>query len=204
MNRGAFGRCGNRQKEVTRMLPETLSHLQEHDFVRGDQQADRDKICQACLDLLVGQPVERHDQIQELALIVPEIRYRVLGSASAEVEHELDGLVAPATGPTGCVQEKLDSGLVLCTATVTRRLSNNYGGGEIMIKRPGRFVTASADLIDEYYLQPAQERLVQTAKRYRGRFELSIERRPELAARYQPQIAKAYDQLALELPRERS
>jgi hypothetical protein len=186
------------------MLAETLAHLKEHDFARGEEQADRDKIADACLELLLRQPVERQDQIQERALIVSEIRYRVLGQAeNEEVEHELDGIVAPLTGPTGLVQDKLDSGLVLCSATVTRRLSNN-GEGDITLKRPGRFVTGVDDLVEEYYILPAQDRMLASARRFKGRFELSITRRPALASHYQGQIAKAYEQLAIELPRERS
>jgi hypothetical protein len=182
---------------------DTFSHLKDRGYARGDAQVDRDKLADAILELLLQRTrVQEPEQIQDKAMLVSEIRYEVLGAHSdGEVEHELDTIVAPLTGPNGLVQDKLDGETVLCSGWVMRRLTN--GGADVTIKRVGRFIGESDEIVDRYFLAPAQHRLVQTAKRYKGRFELSIERRPAIATRYRPQIEQAYTLLELELPKDR-
>jgi hypothetical protein len=183
------------------MLPETLSHLREHGLVRGDQ-ADRVVIAERCRDELLKKPVADDDQaeIQEKALIVPELRYTLLGEAEdEEVERELDLLVTPLVGGNGLVQKHLENGFVLCAAPVTRKLTHN-GEGSITVKRRGRFVTENPDLIERYFWTPAAERLSAAMEAVKNRLELASQRQPLLMARQQPLILKMHERLALELP----
>lgn len=182
------------------MLPETKSQLQQHGFLRGEEQVDRDELANACVKLF--QAVDRTEEIQLKALIVPEIRHRIFGQAeNEEVEAELDGILAPLTGPKGHVQAKLENGYVLCSASVSRKLSNN-GGAEITIKRNGRFITSVTDLIEEHYWKPGYERLIAGMKSLNDRFDLGIRRQPALASRKAPMINQTHDQLAIEMPRQ--
>jgi hypothetical protein len=184
------------------MLPETLSHLKQHGFLRGEEQVDRAELAEACMAILTRQTVSTAAEIQEKALIVPELRHQLFGQAQSEdVEAELDAILAPLTGPKGHVQDKLENGFVLCSAQVSRKLSNN-GGAEITIKRNGRFVTSVAELIEEHYWKPGYERLIAGMKALNNRFELGIRRQPALASRRQPMVAQTHDQLAIEMPRQ--
>lgn len=185
------------------MLPETLSHLREHGYVRGDQ-ADRAKLAEGCRDLLIGKPVGSADEaeIQEKALIVAELRYTLLGEAENEdVERDLDLLITPLVGAGGIVQKSLENGYVLCAAQVTRKLSHN-GDGMITIKRRGRFVSDNPDAIELYFWQPAMARLSSGMETVKGRLELGTRRQPALATRQQPAIAKMHEKMQLELPME--
>lgn len=184
------------------MLRETFTLLAARDFVRGEEQIDRQKMAGACLEVLLRREVNEPNDVKSQAMLISELRHEIVGSASPEAELELDQLVSWLTSPTGPVQEQLDGGKVLCTAPVTRRLPNN-GHGEVELRRKARFVTENDDLIEEHFLVPARSRLVSAARRLKASFDLSIERRPALAARYVPQIGQAYEQLQLELPRSR-
>ena len=183
------------------MLPETLNHLREHGFVRGDQ-ADRAQLADRCRELLLAKPVGSADEaeIQEKAIIVAELRYSLLGEAANEdVERELDLLITPLVGGNGLVQKGLENGYVLCAAQVTRKLGNN-GDGTITIKRRGRFVSSDPAAIEQYFWAPAMQRLSSAMETVKSRLELGTRRQPELAARQQPTIAKAHEQMTLELP----
>jgi len=186
------------------MLTETYNHLKDHGYARGEEQVDRAKLADACRDLLLEQPVATAEdtEIQDKGLIVSELRFRLLGEAGSEdVERELDAILGPLTGPSGAVQAKLENGYVLCSAPVTRKLSNN-GEGTITLKRAARFVTENADLIERYYWLPAQARIMQAVAGLNHRFELSIRRRPELAVRKPVLVGNVHMQFQLEMPAE--
>lgn len=183
------------------MLPEVLNHLREHGLVRGDQ-ADRVEIAKRCRDMLLQHPVANADEaeIQEKALIVPELRYTLLGEAeSEEVERELDLLVTPLVGGNGLVQRNLENGFVLCAAPVSRKLAHN-GEGSITVKRRGRFVTENPDLIERFFWEPGAARLSAAMAAVKDRLELASKRQPLLLERQQPLILKMHERLALELP----
>jgi hypothetical protein len=182
------------------MLPETVELLRSRGFLRGEDQVDRDALAVACLGLLTERPVQMKDEIQERAQIVPDLRFKLFGDAGEEVERELNAILGPLTGPKGHVQTKLENGYVLCSAPVSRKLSNN-GEGTITLTRQGRFVTTSSDLIEEFFWQPAYERIMATVNGLNARFELGIRRQPQLAARKQPMVGKVHEQLAIEMPR---
>jgi hypothetical protein len=182
------------------MLPETLTHLREHDFMRGDQ-VDRVKLADRCRELLLAKPVRSAEQeeIQDKALIVPELRYTLLGEAAdQEVERELDLLINPLVGANGIVQKGLENGYVLCAAQVSRKLGN--GDGTITIKRRGRFVSDNPDAIEEHFWTPALARLSSAMTMVADRLDLGVRRQPALTARKPAQIAKAHERIRLELP----
>jgi hypothetical protein len=189
------------------MLPETLAHLKEHNFLRGDH-PDRDGLADGCLGLLLERPVETadEDEIQAKALIVPELRYRLLGAGvNEDVERELEMLLGPLVSlkPEAKVQDKLENGFVLCAKSVTRKLGNN-GEGTITINRKGRFVTSVPELIEQYFWLPQYERLTRDAEGLNKRLELGTRRQPALNARRQPMISQAHEKLQLELPLQTS
>jgi hypothetical protein len=184
------------------MLPQTITHLREHGYARGEERVDRAGLATACAALLLEQPVAAAGEIQERALIVPEIRFRLLGAVDGEdVESELDLLVGQLTSSDGPVQHKLEDGVVLCSAQVTRKLSNN-GETTVTLRRAGRFVTSSPDLVADYFVAPAVERLVRQGQTLKARLELGVRRVPELEGRELAIVTKAHEQLAIALPRE--
>jgi hypothetical protein len=183
------------------MLPETLSHLRNRELILGDR-INRSEIADRCRAMLIEKPVESTDmnEIDDKAMIVPEIRHRVLGDAeSEEVERELDAIITSLVGADGKVQEELENGYVLCAAQVTRRLDHN-GHGSVTIRRRGRFVTSNADAIEEYYWNPAASRLTSSMKAVAKRLEIGARRQPQLQARRPLVIMRAHEQIRLELP----
>src|SRR5262245_38640484 len=183
------------------MLPETMSHLREHGFARGDQ-ADRVALADRCRELLLQNPVDSADpeEIQDKAQIVAELRYTILGEPhNEEVEKELDLLITPLLGGNGLVQKSLENGYVLCAAQVTRRLDHN-GHGSITIRRRGRFVSSNADAIEQHFWNPALSRMSAAIEMVKERIELGTRRQPELEQRRKPMVEKAHEKMQLELP----
>ena len=182
------------------MLPETVDHLKSRDLLLGDR-INRDRLADDCVAVLVERPVDSSDmnEIDQKALIVAEVRHRVLGNGqSEEVERELDDIVTSLLGADGKVQGKLENGYVLCAAQVTRSLGHN--GASISIRRRGRFVTSDADAIEEFYWNPAAARLASSMKAVAKRLEIGVKRQPALEARKPLLIGKAHQQIHLELP----
>jgi hypothetical protein len=184
------------------MLPETITHLRDRGYLKlkgSEDVVDRTALAERCLRELSVNPVSEREQIQENALLVSELRGKLFGRVPNEdVQAELDGLISPLTGPGGMVQHALDDGLVLCTATVTRTFENDEGS--ITIKKPGRFITANAELVFDFFWMPGRNRLINTAASLNDRIALGIKRVPELANRRQAIVAQAHEQVQLELP----
>jgi hypothetical protein len=184
------------------MLPQTIDLLREHDFIRGEESVNRDALADALIELLVADPVGEEAEIQPKALIIPEFRYRLFGSADVDdienVEEEIDSVLTPLLGGEGKVQQKLRGQLVLCSAPVTRRLSND--GAAIVLKKTGRFVTADPDLMVQYYWGPAKRTLERQAAKLNYRIELSGKRQPLVAPRRAEIVTETYIQLRIQLP----
>jgi hypothetical protein len=162
------------------MLTTTYQHLADRGFTRGQAQIDRVAIGAAIAKLLAESPVESEDldEIQAKALIVAEIRNRVLGdSDDEEVERELDTIVSGLSGMNSVTQAKLDDGVVLCAARVSRKLTNDQGE-TVTIRRVGRFVTSIPALID--YWVPMRAKLLRDAEQLRDRIDLASRRVPAL------------------------
>ena len=63
-------------------------------------------------------------------------------------------------------------------------------------------MTANPDAIERYYWLPAHAQLLTAMSKVKGRFELGVRRQPELEARLPGLVAKAHEQLELELPKD--
>lgn len=154
--------------------------------------------------VLANRPVENDDdgEIQEKAVIDAELRYQVVGTPDSEESGaELDHLFGQLAAPEGYIQRCLTDGLVLCSATVTRKLSNN--GNDVAtasIRRKGRFTTTNPDLIERSIWVPSLNGMVNAGVRAERRIGLTISRQPLLADRRRTAIDGAYERLRLELP----
>lgn len=182
------------------MLPETLALLAEHDFVRGAESVNRERLADACRELLMANPVQTAEQVQEQALIIAELRHAIFGQVETEeIEADLDTIITPLTGPADKVQMALEGAYVLCTARVIRRLSND-GSGNITLKRPGRFVTDNPDLIEQFFWSPAVKAQVRSLQVVKERLELACQRQPALEARRFAHVELVHRQAQLQLP----
>jgi hypothetical protein len=182
------------------MLAETVALLREHDFIRGEESVNRDALADALLEVLVADPVTEEAQIETKAFIIPELRFRLFGQGeSEEVDDEVDGIIRTLVGGEGKVQDRLPQDLVLCSETVTRRLSND-GAGTITLRKPGRFVTAEADLIVDHYWRPQKSAAERAVAKLNGRIELGMKRQPLTAPRRAEIVAATHEQIQLNLP----
>jgi hypothetical protein len=181
------------------MLPETLSLLREHDFIRGEESVNRDALADAIVELLVADPVTEEAEIETTALIMPELRFRVFGDVdSEEIEDELDEVIRPLVGGEGKVQAKLPGELVLCSTPVPRRLSSN--GGTITLHKRGCFVTADPDLIVDYYWRPQSKAAQSAVRKLNNRIELGMKRQPLTTPKRRELVVDTHTQIRLELP----
>src|SRR5262245_20829275 len=123
------------------MQDETRQYLDGLGFVDPAGDVTRGKIAEACATkLLEVANATTETDVQEMALLVSELRHQVLGSGpNDEVDHDLDGIVGQLTSPRGKTQMALTNGYMLCSAPVTRKLGN---GDALTITRRGRFVSA--------------------------------------------------------------
>ncbi|WP_433055072.1 hypothetical protein [Dactylosporangium sp. CS-033363] len=87
------------------------------------------------------------------------------------------------TGTSGFVQKSIgELGLVLCEASVSRTKINEETGKREPRTEPGRFITASRDLIMTYFTAPAGAAFLRAARKLEAQLGLVSTRRPELAA----------------------
>jgi hypothetical protein len=194
--------AGGQNRKVTNMLAETVALLRDHDFIRGEESVNRDALSDAIVEILVADPVTEETQIETKAMIPAEIRYRLFGSAeSEEIEDELDDILRGLLSGEGKVQDRLPSDVVLCSRTVTRRLSAN-GGTSITVRKKGRFVTAEAHLIVDHYVMPQKQAAERATLKLNNRIELGIKRQPLVAARRAEIVRVTHEQLQLMLPSE--
>ena len=181
------------------MLDETLALLRQYDFIRGEESVNRDAVSDALVEVLTETPVLEEAQIESQSFIIPELRHRLFGDAeSEEVEDELDDIIRPLVSGEGKVQAKLPDELVLCSTRVTRRLVTN--GTSITIHKEGRFTTADADLIVQYYWRPQKGVAERAVRKLNGRIELGMKRQPLTAPKRRQLVAETHTQIILELP----
>jgi len=136
----------------------------------------------------------------EDARIVDEIRSELLGDDYGDhVVEELNEMVGELTRPMGAVYEMLSDGLSLCTARVRRRVVRE-DGSTIVVAKMGRFVSADADVVVRYRLDPAVQRLERTMERMSDQLERDTERIPALAAKVRPLIGRAHRTMNAALP----
>lgn len=180
------------------MLPETMTHLLEHGFVR-DEKVWNPGLVEGLRALLVEQPVGTIDEIQEKARTVSELRYALLGDGlAAEVNLELDKKIASlvGSGPKGRVQKALENGYVLCTAPITRPGEE----GAVARKQRGKFVSSDPDVVELCFVVPLADRAVKSAANTTAGLELAGRRVPVLATRHPVLARRTQEQLALALP----
>ena len=182
-------------------LPKTVKVLREHGYLRAKGRPDRAKLADDCHRLVFEQVVEAgEEEIVAKGLWVADFVHKLFGEVEDVVAAELRAIVGPLAGPEGLVQEKMENGYLLCSAPVTRTLSDN-GDSPTPVTRQAKFVTMNHDLIERYYELPAVERIVQAARTSQRRHALAVRRQPELEARRRPMVERAYERLELEMPR---
>jgi hypothetical protein len=180
------------------LLESTLSLFREHGFVRGEEQVDRQAAAASAAGIFKEKPVASIDfeEITAKTLLTPELSTAMFGDIDDEdTEAEVCGILRDLTQAGGLVQDKLEDGLVLCSARITRR----YEGG-VTVKSTGRFVSSNPEVVEQYYEQPAANRAVKSMATLKSRFELAERRVPELAQRRQAILAATYREMRRELP----
>lgn len=182
------------------MLQETLQILTDRGYTQGAF-VNRDALASESRAMLLEQPVEGDtlEEIEQKALIITEIRHKIIGDAeSEEVEKELDLLFTQVLASEGKVQDSLENGYVLCAAQVSRKLEGPQS--PIVIRRRGRFVTSNPTQIQTYFWGPAEAKLHKSMATMARHLELAVRRQPLLEPAKPLLVAKAHTEIQLQLP----
>jgi hypothetical protein len=183
------------------MLPQTLEHFRAHQYTR-EGRINRLLLAGDCITFLHDNAIVTVEQeIDSRARIIADFRIALLGDApSSEVAYEEEQIISPLLSGShdGQVQSRLTDGYVLCAAQIERVVTNN--GGDMTIRRRGRFITTNVDLIEHYSLEPEADALVRKATGLNRRWELFGKRQPQLAARRQVAVADIQQRIREELP----
>jgi hypothetical protein len=182
------------------MLDTTYQYLSDRGFARGEAKANTGAIADACIAKMLERPVETTglDEITEKGLLAAELRDLILGTPDdEEVEDDLDALVTRMTAANGPIQNRLENGYVLCSARIQRTLGSN--GDTETVSRTARFLSDSPDVIEAFWCAPQADRAVKAALGVKGRWDLAVQRHPEMATRRKAYLSKTQQRLQLEL-----
>lgn len=181
------------------MLDMTYQYLADRGFARGEAKANTGAIADACIAKMLERTVDTTelDEITDKGLLSAELRELVLGTPDdEEVEGDLDALMSRIVAANGPIQNRLENGYVLCSARIQRSLDGN--GGE-KVSRSAKFLSDDADVIEAFWCAPQAERAVKAALGVKSRWELAVQRHPEMATRRKAYLSKTQQRLQLEL-----
>jgi hypothetical protein len=181
------------------MLDMTYQYLADRGFARGEAKANTGALADAGIAKMLERTVDTTelDEITEKGLLPAELRELILGTPDDEdVENDLDALFSRLTAANGPIQGRLENGYVLCSARIQRTLVN---GDDETVTRTARFLSDKTDVIEMFWCAPQADRAVRATLGLKDRWELAVQRHPEMASRRQLYLSKTQQRLALEL-----
>ena len=182
------------------MLDTTYQYLADLGFARGEAKANTGALADACIAKMLERTVDTTglEEVTDKGLLNPELRDLILGTPDDEdTEADLNALISRLTSANGPIQGRLENGYVLCSARIQRTLGSD--GDAETVTRTARFLSANPDVIEAFWCAPQADRAVKAAVGVKSRWELAVQRHPEMATRRQQYLTKTQQRLQLEL-----
>jgi hypothetical protein len=177
------------------MLLDTFDVLEEFELVHKATMA------QAIADMLEKDSVTSMSEVGAKAKFIDEIRTELVDdSYSDDVRYELNEMIQEMTRPKGLVHYAMRNGRVLCSASVTRKLTDSDNGTSYLVKRTGRFVSDDPEVVMQYRIGPAFMRLERSMSSLSELAADAQMRIPALGTHLPKAIRRAHQTIRAELP----
>lgn len=177
------------------MLLDTYDVLHKHGLVH------KATLAQTIADTLEADPVFTFAEVDEKAKFVDDLRTALLDDDyNDDVRVELNEMILELTRPKGLVHYAMRNGSVLCSASVTRKLTDTDNGAKYLVKRTARFVTSEPEVAMQYRVGPALMRLERNMASVSELAADAQMRIPALSTHMPRAIRRAHQTIQAELP----